>query len=70
MELDNRGLQPPEPMVRIMSALEKLPPDEALEVLMDRRPIPLFAILTDRGYQYETDDLPGGGCRLTIRRNP
>ena len=70
MELDNRGLLPPEPMVRIMSALAKLPEGEKLEVMMDRRPIPLYGILEDKGWQHETVELPGGGVRLTIFRKP
>lgn len=68
MELDNRGLLPPEPMVRIMGALENLPTGEALHVLMDRRPIPLYAILEQRGFQVETTEGENGAVRLTITR--
>lgn len=68
MELDNRGLLPPEPMVRIMAAIEKLPDGEALNVLMDRRPLPLYAILEAKGYNVETTEVEKGVVQLTITR--
>jgi uncharacterized protein (DUF2249 family) len=68
MELDNRGLTPPEPMIRILSAIEELAPGEPLIVLMDRRPIPLLPILDQRGMACEMTDLPEGGVRLVITR--
>lgn len=68
MELDNRGLLPPEPMVRIMAALENLPAGEELHVLMDRRPLPLYAILEQRGCKVETTEPEKGLVRLTISK--
>lgn len=68
MELDNRGLLPPEPMVRIMAAIEQLPEGEALQVLMDRRPLPLYAILEQRGFKVETAEGENGAVALTITR--
>ena len=37
--MDNRGLSPPEPMLRTMEAVEKLPNGGVLEVLVDREPL-------------------------------
>jgi len=67
MELDNRGLAPPEPMVRILGALKELGTDGQLRVLMDREPFPLYAELERRGFEwtFETDS---GENVLTIRR--
>jgi len=42
MRLDNRGLEPPQPMMRTLAALEQLPDDEELIINNDRRPIFLF----------------------------
>ncbi|MBK7330632.1 MAG: DUF2249 domain-containing protein, partial [Dehalococcoidia bacterium] len=35
-ELDNRGLSPPEPMVRILEAIGSLGREDSLRVFMDR----------------------------------
>lgn len=50
IELDNRGLQPPEPMVRILSALSELEDDSELIALMDRDPLLLYPELERRGF--------------------
>ena len=66
-EIDNRGLAPPEPMVRILSALVKLDDGDELVALMDRDPKLLYRELERRGFEWElageADDY-----RLTIRR--
>lgn len=56
--LDVGGLEPPEPMVRILEALDSLGPDEQLRVLIDREPVPLYRILLRNGYQYRTTPQP------------
>ena len=43
-KLDNRDLDPPEPMVRILAAAEKLAPGETLSALLRRGPSSYFAI--------------------------
>jgi len=50
VEIDNRGLPPPEPMVRILSALSELAADAELVALMDRDPVLLYAELERRGF--------------------
>lgn len=67
MQLDNRGLSPPEPMLRILDALERLHPGEALTAQMDRRPVFLFPELDERGYTYTCDLQKEGWFLLTIR---
>ncbi len=65
--LDNRGLEPPEPMVRILSALEDLAPGEVLEAWNDREPLLLYPELEARGAAIEVE--PGNsGAHLLIRR--
>ncbi len=66
-ELDNRGLVPPEPMVRILAALAKLGADDELRALMDREPFPLYAELERRGFGWEFSE-EDGERTLTIRR--
>lgn len=67
LELDVRGLQPPEPMERTLAALDDLPAERALVQLNDRVPAFLLPLLDERGYRYriETDDR---GTVVTIWR--
>lgn len=57
--LDVRGLEPPEPMEKVLDALDTLPPDDHLCMLIDREPRPLYRILANNGYGYSTTALPG-----------
>ncbi|MCC6387509.1 MAG: DUF2249 domain-containing protein [Dehalococcoidia bacterium] len=52
-QLDNRGLQPPEPMVRILAALASLENGSELAVLMDREPFLLYPELERRGFEWD-----------------
>lgn len=66
--LDVRGLEPPEPIVKILDALERLGPGETLEVIHERRPMLLYPQLDDRGFVHETDEAERGVTRIRIRR--
>ena len=66
VELDNRGLEPPQPMVRILDALDRLPPGGKVVAINDRRPLFLYPELEERGYRHETEELPDGSYRITI----
>jgi uncharacterized protein (DUF2249 family) len=66
--LDVRELEPPEPMVRVLEALERLEPGERLEVLHARRPMFLYPQLDERGFAHETDEPEPGLVRIVIRR--
>ena len=50
--LDLTELDPPEPMVRILAAAERLQPGEVLFALLSREPIFLFPELSNRGHQW------------------
>lgn len=66
--LDNRGLEPPLPMVRTLEAYERLAPGQRLAIHNDRVPIYLLPQLEARGASYEIDERPGGDAVVTIRR--
>jgi uncharacterized protein (DUF2249 family) len=68
LRLDVRGLEPPEPMVRILARLDALGPGQTLEVIHDRRPLFLYPQLDDRGFRHETDEPAPGLVRIVIRR--
>ncbi len=65
--LDNRGLLPPEPMVRILDALEHLNAGEVLEALNEREPVFLYPELQARGAAVHTEKT-SEGVRILVRR--
>jgi len=65
--LDNRGLEPPAPLVRILDALERLSAGEVLEAFNERDPVFLYPELQARGAAIHTDKV-NGGVRILIRR--
>ncbi len=54
-ELDLRGLEPPEPLIRILHALPRLPRRQDLVALTDRQPLFLYPKLEALGFAYETE---------------
>ncbi|WP_110515393.1 DUF2249 domain-containing protein [Herpetosiphon llansteffanensis] len=52
--LDNRSLKPPEPMVRTITTLKRLPPASYLIGITDRIPVILHETLSDEGYSFES----------------
>ncbi len=68
IELDVRGLQAPEPLVRILQTLDTLPAGGILRVLHHREPFPLYAALQEDGYQYRTEFVTGDRIEIIIWR--
>lgn len=66
--LDVRGLEPPEPMVRTLEALERLPPGGTLVQLNVRVPQFLLPKLEERGFTWEIREQDEDLVRLFIRR--
>ncbi len=66
--LDTRGLEPPEPMVRVLAALETMAPGAALEVFTEREPVFLYRELAARGISIESERLERDGYRHLIQR--
>jgi uncharacterized protein (DUF2249 family) len=68
--LDNRGLEPPQPMMRILETLETLQDDATLLAINEREPLFLYPELAARGYRYQTTPHPDGSFHITIAREP
>ena len=66
--LDLRGLQPPEPIVRIFQALER-DPGTPLRVILPHEPVPLYGLLRERGYSYAGAPRADGGFEVLIERS-
>ncbi|HET7569109.1 MAG TPA: DUF2249 domain-containing protein [Gammaproteobacteria bacterium] len=66
--IDNRGLGPPEPLMRILDALEHLAPGEVLQAINERDPVFLYPELEARGAAIRVDKRDDG-VYLLIRRS-
>jgi len=66
-EMDNRDLDPPEPMVRILAATETLADGAVLAALLGREPIFLFPELAKRGHAWRGGFEADGSYRLLVR---
>ena len=69
IELDARGLEPPQPLVQILQALAELPQGVLLSARTDRRPMHLYSQLQERGFDGETVQEPDGSFVTRIQRN-
>lgn len=65
--MDLRGLQPPEPIVRIFQALERSP-NEPVRAILPHEPVPLYGLLAERGYSYAGAARADGGYELLIEK--
>jgi uncharacterized protein (DUF2249 family) len=68
IEVDARGLEPPQPLVKILEALTALPEGARLRARTDRRPMHLYAQLEERGFVGETKEQPDGSFVTHVRR--
>ena len=66
VEIDVRGLEPPQPMVQVLEAAERLRPGDRLVILHERRPTFLYPQLEERGLTHETDEPAPGLVRITV----
>ena len=64
--LDVCGLEPPEPMERVLDALSTLNRGQKLRMLIDREPRPLYRILDNNGYLHSTEARPDFLYEITI----
>jgi uncharacterized protein (DUF2249 family) len=60
VEIDARGLEPPEPLVRILESLAKLPAGAILRARTDRRPMHLYAQVEERGFRARSQEESDG----------
>ena len=66
--IDVRGLEPPQPMVKIFEALETLPKGEVLTVHHFKRPKHLYPRLEEQGYVVETNQVSDDHIILKIHK--
>jgi len=66
--LDLRALPAPEPLERVLDALDRLAPGAALRVLLAREPHPLYRMLEREGWRHRAEWRADGACLLCIER--
>jgi uncharacterized protein (DUF2249 family) len=66
--IDVRALEPPQPMMLVLEALDQLAAGDTLVVIHERRPVFLYPQLDERGFRHETEDAAPGLVRIVIRR--
>lgn len=66
--LDARFLEPPEPMIRTLDALDTLAPGQVLCLLLGREPYPLYDILARNGYEHATTPRDDGVFEIRIKK--
>ena len=67
-ELDVRGLEPPEPMVKILETLPKLSANTILVVHHHREPLMLYDKLAERGYKATTNKIKDNYYKVIITK--
>ena len=68
LELDARVLEPPEPLLRILAALESLPDGLRLQAITDREPCHLFGEAAQRGFRHATSAQADGSWVTLLTR--
>ncbi len=53
--IDAREMEPPEPFVATMDALDAMAPGGKLLLILNREPHPLYRALHKQGYAYQTE---------------
>ncbi len=69
LEVDARGLEPPQPLVKILEALAALPAGATLRARTDRRPMHLYAQLETRGFTGQSEEQSDGSFVTHIQRS-
>ncbi|WP_128101652.1 DUF2249 domain-containing protein [Paenibacillus sp. DCT19] len=66
--LDNRGLEPPQPMMRTLAALERCNPGDVVLIHNDRVPVFLIEELNNLGCPYTVEDQADGTAKVRIEK--
>lgn len=67
IHLDNRGLEPPEPMARTLQAVYRLKKGQRIIGEFDRTPMFLLPKLDEMGFVYEVESHEDGRATVTIQ---
>jgi len=69
LTLDVRGMEPPQPLERVLETIGDFQAGDRLTLIIDCHPTPLFKILDRNGYGYRTEPGKESIHEITIWRN-
>jgi TusA-related sulfurtransferase len=64
--LDIRGLEPPEPLERVLAAIADFGHGDTLRILSNFEPTPLYRILERDGFRHHVEAGADAPCEITI----
>jgi hypothetical protein len=64
--VDARWLEPPEPLERVLAALDRRAPQQRVRLLLHREPYPLYDLLGQMGLAYSTRRQADGCYEILI----
>ena len=64
--IDGRYLEPPEPFIQTMEALDRIKPGQKVLLQLGREPFPLYRALELNGYSWQTERLEDGTVEVLI----
>lgn len=68
--IDGRDLEPPEPFLLTMEALDEIQPGQTILLRLGREPFPLYRALQLNGYAWETSRFDDGTVEILIWHRP
>jgi uncharacterized protein (DUF2249 family) len=70
LTLDVRGMEPPEPIVRVLETIADFKAGDRLKLVIDCMPHPLFGILERDGYDHQVEPGTDSLYLITIWARP
>ena len=66
LTLDIRGMEPPEPLDRVLAAIADFAHGDTLKILSDYEPRPLYRILERDGFRHHAEAGTDAPCEITV----
>ena len=66
--IDGRSMEPPEPFVQTMEALEHIGPDQKVLLIARHEPFPLYRALDLNGFSWQIEKMSDGSAEVLIWR--
>ena len=64
--IDAREMEPPEPFVQTMDALDSITPGQKVLLVLTREPVPLYRALELNGFAWQTERMPDGTIEVLM----
>jgi uncharacterized protein (DUF2249 family) len=68
--VDARNMEPPEPFVQTIEALDAIRPGQKVLLLVGREPFPLYRALELNGFEWQTEHAPDGTVEVLMWHKP